>query len=555
MGTRTAENRIHFRWPDELQERLYALLMQGGEHLADLLESERGKHQLFKPGKFSVVEDRFSNDCRCYYDTFDWRLYKRGLTLIVDDVGMMLRSAETGETQSSQIFHDEAMGDERRLDTGQTSLGLAHTLPPGSVSDEVAAITRIRALLRIACTRSTIRRFRVLNDDDKTVVEFALRRLALETPSLTPIDLLDAIVYPVRGYGDDQKRLTKVLHRAGFSEYPVPLDYAWILEQTGQKPGIYSAKPPFPITPEQRADEATKTILRALYNVMRANEAGIIADYDTEFLHDYRTSIRRTRSALSQIKKVFPQETNAAYEAAFADLGKYTNELRDLDVYLLERKRYRKMLPKEQREEIDPLFEFLAAKRAHALEEVVAVLQADDYQTFVENWLSFLEAPTADNPRATNAERPIAELARERLLKRYRKLLSEGNRILEERDDKLLHALRIDGKKLRYLLEFFAEVLPKKESKALIKQMKRLQENLGAFNDLSVQQEYLLHVADELPLDDPRMRRTLVAIGRLVEKLSAEQARVRDDFADIFSAFASPANQRLFAKLLNGTEE
>ena len=35
----------------------------------------------------------------------------------------------------------------------------------------------------------------------------------------------------------------------------------------------------------------------------------------------------------------------------------------------------------------------------------------------------------------------------------------------------------------------------------------------------------------------------------------AEQARVRDDFADIFSAFASPANQRLFAQLLNGTEE
>ena len=55
-----------------------------------------------------------------------------------------------------------------------------------------------------------------------------------------------------------------------------------------------------------------KAILRHTLAVMRANEEGIKADWDTEFLHDYRTAVRRTRSALSQIPGIFPPEITAA---------------------------------------------------------------------------------------------------------------------------------------------------------------------------------------------------------------------------------------------------
>ncbi len=550
MASPRTDNRIHYRWPEEQQERLFSLLMQGDEPLEDLLGTGRAGRKLFGPGKYFGAEAGFTNEGRCYYDTFDWSLYQNGLVLIVNQADMLLRNAETGETLLSSPFAPEETGVAH-----QASLGLAQELPAGPIRDQIARLTGIRALLRVACTRSVMRRYRILNEDEKTVVEFALRELSLEIPAPQSVPMLDAIIYPVRGYTDEQQKLSKALISHGFVEHPVPLDFVWILEETGQAPGVYSAKPSYPITSEMRSDEATKAILLPLYDVMRANEAGILADLDTEFLHDYRTSIRRTRSALSQIKHVFPKETTNAYGQAFAGLGDLTNELRDLDVYLLERKRYRKMLPKHLRKDIEPLFDFLAAKRAGALASVTAGLQSEEYRQLMHDWSTFLMEAVPENPTAANAQRQISDLARERLLKRYRKLLSEGNRILEESDDKLLHALRIDTKKLRYLLEFFAEVLPQKESKALIKQMKRLQENLGTFNDLSVQQAYLLHVAEELPLDDPRIRRTLVAIGSLVEKLGAEQATVREEFADIFSKFASPANQHIFARLLNGAGE
>jgi len=44
------------------------------------------------------------------------------------------------------------------------------------------------------------------------------------------------------------------------------------------------------------ADAGARQIYQALLDIMVANEPGMHADLDTEFLHDYRVSLRRTRS-------------------------------------------------------------------------------------------------------------------------------------------------------------------------------------------------------------------------------------------------------------------
>ena len=107
------------------------------------------------------------------------------------------------------------------------------------------------------------------------------------------------------------------------------------------------------------SDEATKIILRSLFLVIKTNEVYISKDLDTEFLHDYRVAIRRTRSALGQIKNVFPKETTSRFKKDFSFLGKLSNQLRDLDVYLLKKDAYKAMLPSILRDDIDPLFDYL----------------------------------------------------------------------------------------------------------------------------------------------------------------------------------------------------
>jgi len=141
-------------------------------------------------------------------------------------------------------------------------------------------------------------------------------------------------------------------------------------------------------------------------------------------------------------------------------------------------------------------------------------------------------------------------LAGERIYKRYRGVIKSGNRILENSEDEMLHALRIECKKLRYLMEFFASLFPAKEINELIQQLKKLQNNLGDFNDLCVQQEYLLNLAAEIPDDQQsQSRRTILAVGSLIGRLDAEKSRVKDSFAQTFTGFAAPANQKLFKAL------
>jgi CHAD domain-containing protein len=122
-----------------------------------------------------------------------------------------------------------------------------------------------------------------------------------------------------------------------------------------------------------RSDEASKIILRSLLQVMKTNEAYIEKDLDTEFLHDYRVAVRRTRSALGQIKNVFPKEPTLRFKKDFSFVGKLSNQLRDLDVYLLKKDAYKALLPSVLRDDIDPLFDYLSNKRSKALSKLSEV--------------------------------------------------------------------------------------------------------------------------------------------------------------------------------------
>ena len=98
-------------------------------------------------------------------------------------------------------------------------------------------------------------------------------------------------------------------------------------------------------------------------------------------------------------------------------------------------------------------------------------------------------------------------------------------------------------------MEFFSSLFPDKKINTLIKQLKKLQDNLGDFNDLRVQEEYLLNITGELPFTHPQFNKTLVAIGSLVGTLGKERKMVKDAFAKSFIDFASPVNKELFREL------
>jgi CHAD domain-containing protein len=314
-------------------------------------------------------------------------------------------------------------------------------------------------------------------------------------------------------------------------------------------PGGYSSKFKIQLNPEIRSDEAAKIILRALLQTIKINESNIKKDLNTEFLHDFRVAVRRTRTALGQIKSVFSQETTRKFKKNLAFVGKLTNQLRDLDVFLLKENTYKNSLPIALKDDISPLFEYLKKVRLNALQEVITQLESKKYLQIMQNWETFINKPQLNSPMASMAKVPIIDLAKKRIFKQYRSIVKAGSQIIDNMDEEKLHALRIKCKKLRYMMEFFSSLFPSQKIKFLIKQLKKLQNNLGNFNDMHVQEEHLMYFALELPATDLKAKKTLIAIGSLIGTLNKKRQIFKDTFPQTFKNFAAPQNEKTFSDL------
>jgi len=468
------------------------------------------------------------------YDTFDWRLFNKSLCLFSSGNTLFLRKLFQTEIVHSHEF--------------SALPAFINDFPDGGIKEALTPIIKARTLLRLVEVYGRSTPYRILNPDKKTVVRLIYEEFRLSPEKDTPALATFFSAESVKGYPKYYRNLTQRLQQAGFKISQEDI-YFKALESVDKKPGSYSAKITLNLDPDMRSDETTKVILRFLLQIIKINEGYLARDIDTEFLHDFRVAIRRTRSALGQIKDVFPPETTERFKKEFAFAGKLSNRLRDLDVYLLKQNTYKAMLPPALRDDIDPFFVYLRKKRSQAFKDVISGLASKAYKQILKDWEVFLKSPPDGPPAAANARVPIAVVARKRIFRRYRIIIKNSQQSLENTDDAAMHVLRIECKKLRYLMEFFSSLFPCAKMSALIGQLRKLQDNLGDFHDICVQQEYLINISDELPIIDRQSKKALVAIGSLIETLDGERKIIKDAFTETFTEFASPENSRLFRKL------
>ena len=469
-----------------------------------------------------------------YFDTFDWRLYRKGLALMQVGRDAYLQRVSDGEIRGQTEISPEGR--------------FWWTFLKGAVRDRLRDALSVRALLLRAKVRQKACAFGVLNADEKTVVRLFLTHIAPDGMTENGQSLATLTLREVRGYEREFEALRRCVEKL---DVALVSDGAFerVMHVAGCVPRDYSSKLKLTLNPEATGRAAISDILKCLHAAMRQNEAGIRADWDTEFLHDFRVAIRRTRSALSQIKGVLPKDAVAHFKDEFRQLGRATNRLRDLDVYLLEEKTYRAMLPPALQPGLDAVFSRLKRERERALHDMVQVLNSPEYHALMDSWAAFLPGEQAGDAPAADA--PAVALARGFIWKHFKRVLKRGRAIAADTPDEALHDLRIDCKKLRYLLEFFASFFPKNKMDELIGHLKKLQDNLGAFNDLSVQQwELMADLNAALPRGQCEDRSLCAAaIGGLVAQLHAQQRVVRREFAHAFAAYKKKKNVRLYRDL------
>lgn len=476
---------------------------------------------------------------RVYLETFDWRVHQ---------AGGMLESVADGK-------RDELIW--RRRKTGQITHrapheglpGFVSELPSGAFRDVLRPVLEMRTLLPLVRIESRITRLRVLDEEEKTVVRLDWEQAKyLDADGQNQGGLGTRVhLQAVRGYDDEFGQVAGLLQEILQPADGSLLDSA--LQAIGRQPGDYSSKLNYSLDPRQRADQATKTIMLGLLRTLEANIDGTRNDVDSEFLHDLRVATRRTRSALTQIKGVFAPEVVERYKTGFAWVQQATGATRDMDVYLLALDDYKAELPPHLRDALEPLRGFLRAHHAEEQQAMARKLASPHFRKLLKEWRAFLETPAPPKPPAANADRPIREVADERIWRMYRRVLKEGRAIEDRSPAEELHELRKSCKKLRYLMEFFDSLYPGKQVRSLIKVLKVLLDNLGNFQDLEVQGDKLRHFAEQMVEEDSAGPDTLLAMGALIGGLSQRQHQARDEFARIFSGFDTKENRLLFKTL------
>lgn len=480
---------------------------------------------------FGLVEAHRETTSRRYYDTFDWLLYKSNRALVLYDDQLRLLGLEDEQTHAQCAL--------------TTVPAFAWDLPENSLREQIAPVTEVRALLEQAVIHVQETTYRVLNKNEKTVVWLTYQEISGKSEEKT---IRRWKLKPLRGYKKPYRALQRVFEVLDCTT-DLPTDFATAVDLCGVFPGFYSAKSPFLLHPTMHAAQATKSILRSLLNVIRINAPYIEKDIDTEFLHDFRVAVRRTRSALGQVNGVFPDEVAEAFKQRFAEIQKETNVLRDLDVYLLEQAKSAEILPPLLRPFIVPLFNRLKKNRNASLVEVSEMLRSQRFANLLESWEIFLEEITPPDPTAPNARRPIEVVAQESIYERYQRLLVRAEDVLPSGDPRRLHTLRIDCKKLRYLLEFFEVLFPPEDIKEAISHLKKLQTRLGTINDLHVQEQYLLSLADTITGRSKNQRQTLLAIGGLIATLHVQLEEEKQKLPNAFTLLSSKEARKLYANM------
>jgi CHAD domain-containing protein len=487
-----------------------------------------------------VVRDgvQYERD-RAYYDTFDGMLHAAGLWLVHEDGHLSLVERETGLVRSSLPM--ERPG--RPLFAGK--------LAPGPLREALLELTEIRALLPLVTLHARERPMAVLDGQQKTVVRLVLAESALTGAAGAGSRLRPRVrVLAVRGYDKERRQVEETLEQElGFKPVDEPLvDEA--VRVAGGVPGGFPAKIDVPLRFDERADAGAAAVLRALLEVIEANLDGTIADLDSEFLHDLRVSVRRSRAVQRELRGVFPPAELAHFRAEFRWLQQATGDARDLDVHVLEFDEMRSLVGgqgyESMRGDLDPLLEVLRVRRAKARFDLVAALRSERARELLTGWRAFLDGlealPEAERP---DAARPIGAVAGERIRKVYRQMVRMGEAIDDSSPAEDYHELRKKGKELRYLLELFgASLYPLEVVKPMVRALKSLQDVLGRHQDREVQVALLRSLGSEVGRANGG-EAGLIAMGALIGRLADDERAARSEFAGRFAEFASPEQRRL----------
>jgi len=482
------------------------------------------------PADLKIVHQSSTKLTSIFFDSFDWRLHKNSLSL-----QKRLNTFYLSDNATNEIKVQQKIAEKKNPK-------FWWEFPEGALRHLLEKLIDVRALLELSILEQSRKTYNILNSDDKIVLKIQLNSYQDEIKQA--FSLIELI--PLKGYEEEYKAFANSLTGFGLKpESKSPLQIT--LEIRGIFPGQYSTRVQPLLNPGLPAGQACNLILQELFQLMQVNVDGVKKDTDTEFLHDFRVSIRRARALLGQVKGVYPQEEAKSLRKNLAKMQKQTNRLRDLDVYLLKRDKYQSLLPPDLQQGLMFFSRDIQKERNKEQKKVKNYLESSAFQTGSGKWTKFI---THYN-RNTSAlcQQPILDTVKPLIFNQYNEIIQMKMKNKADTPTTKFHRLRIECKKLRYLLEFFSSLFPENEINLSVQHLKKLQDVLGLYHDCVVQKRELTSYLANLEISNNSHLNISAALGGLITELSREQGIQHKKFNKIFLTFKKKQSIDLFNRL------
>lgn len=418
----------------------------------------------------------------------------------------------------------------------------AHDLPDARLAARLASLCETRALLprcTVPMTRHTVHWHDALH---KRIGSVDVLRAGARGG--LPARLF-VVVRPVRGEAEACERLLGAC--AGVLVSATAVDPARVLRAERGGP-VYRAKPVTELGREAPAAEALAALFAAYGEVLWANERGIVEDIDAEFLHDFRVALRSLRSWTGDLRKVMTKAARARVKQELATLNDATGRLRDLDVLAAALDGYLAEVGGIAPDAAARLADLVLTARKEAQHALARHLDSAAYRRFKRRWPRLCQQLAAGRHRGRDGDAPLLEVVTA-ALRRRRAAVIDFDWSHAEDEPAVLHELRKECKKLRYLLEGFQRLFDQGRVRRAIAELKLVQRAMGDTWDLHVHHALLEELTAALPAAEARA--VLPVVIGLGTRLSALEHAHVELVSRAFARFRSTEVQRIYSRLID----
>ncbi|MDX2163250.1 MAG: CHAD domain-containing protein [bacterium] len=297
------------------------------------------------------------------------------------------------------------------------------------------------------------------------------------------------------------------------------------------------------VLPDDPIAEAGRKAMLPDFIEMIKHEAGSRTGEDIEDVHDMRVATRRMRSALRLLAAYYKPKTIRTLSRSMRKTARVLGTVRDLDVLIHDLQTYQATLNDDAKAALQGTIDLLDGERQFARQDLVRTLDKGDYRRFVQDFRAFLtQSGVGAKSHSEQGELTPSQVRHilPTLVYEHLGTVRAYDALIADADANTLHALRIEFKRLRYLVSLFSPILGS-SIKDFITELKAIQDHLGRMNDLHVAQERLSELLPEL--DDSQK----TSLRDYIAGLAEEETRLGSQVADVWRRFNSRSVQRQLA--------